>query len=105
MIRMLIENILLFVLPTLAYLAYVYLARKESSTGRDVLADAPLLWLSVAGADPCDERAHRLAMRALVAAGESHLAHEQIERCRIGVESRAPHQSSFGVFCGTRHWP
>ena len=50
MIRMLIENILLFVLPTLAYLAYVYLARKESSTGRDVLADAPLLWLSVAGA-------------------------------------------------------
>lgn len=51
MIRMVIENVLLFVMPTLVYLAYVYLVRKDDVAGKsDVLADAPLLALSASGA-------------------------------------------------------
>ena len=50
MIRMVIENILLFIAPTALYVAYVLLVRKDDASGKDVLADAPLLWLCVAGA-------------------------------------------------------
>jgi ABC-type Fe3+ transport system permease subunit len=50
MIRIVIENVLLFVMPTAVYLAYVYLVRKEGGAGNDVLAEAPLLWLSASGA-------------------------------------------------------
>ena len=49
MIRMVIENVLLFVAPTLLYVAYVALRRGEKS-GQDVLAEAPLIWLCGAGA-------------------------------------------------------
>lgn len=50
MIRMVIENVLLFFLPTAAYLAYVYLARKDDGPGKVLLDDAPLVWLSISGA-------------------------------------------------------
>jgi hypothetical protein len=57
MIRVVIENMLLFLLPTLAYIGWVLIARPASlertPDGRirpsGVLNDAPLLWLAAAG--------------------------------------------------------
>jgi hypothetical protein len=50
MIRIVVENILLFLLPTFVYIAYVYMTREERPGATSVLDDAPLLWLFVAGA-------------------------------------------------------
>ena len=58
MIRIVIENLLLFLLPTLVYLAYTIVMRGQAGndtrghagTGASILDDAPLLWLFVAGA-------------------------------------------------------
>jgi Family of unknown function (DUF6111) len=49
MIRVVIENVLLFLLPTAMYLAYVLLTRRTTGAG-NVLDDAPLVWLFVVGA-------------------------------------------------------
>ena len=49
MIRVIIENILLFLLPTAMYLGYVLLTRRTTSTS-GVVNDAPLLWLFATGA-------------------------------------------------------
>lgn len=50
MIRIVAENILLFLLPTIVYVAYVYMTREEKPGALSVLDDAPLIWLFVAGA-------------------------------------------------------
>ena len=50
MIRIVAENILLFLLPTIIYVAYVYMTREEKQGAMRVLDDAPLIWLFVAGA-------------------------------------------------------
>ncbi|WP_072372577.1 DUF6111 family protein [Hyphomicrobium sp. NDB2Meth4] len=50
MIRIVAENILLFLLPTIVYVAYIYLTRDEKPQASRVLDDAPLIWLFVAGA-------------------------------------------------------
>jgi hypothetical protein len=51
MIRIVIENILLFLLPTIIYVAYVYLTSDDEKPGAArVLNDAPLFWLFIAGA-------------------------------------------------------
>ena len=50
MIRIVIENILLFLLPTVIYVAYIYLTREEKPEAARVLDDAPLVWLFMAGA-------------------------------------------------------
>jgi hypothetical protein len=51
MIRIVIENILLFLLPTVIYVAYVALKRRvEGASGGNILDDAPLVWLFAAGA-------------------------------------------------------
>lgn len=50
MIRIVIENILLFLMPTLAYLVYVLVTRPEQRNGVAVFDDAPLIWLFAAGA-------------------------------------------------------
>jgi len=50
MIRIVIENILLFLLPTIVYVAYVYMTRDEKPGATRVLDDAPLVWLFLAGA-------------------------------------------------------
>ena len=50
MIRIVVENILLFLLPTFVYVAYIYMTREERPGATRVLDDAPLLWLFVAGA-------------------------------------------------------
>jgi len=49
MIRVVIENILLFLLPTAVYVTYVLLTRRATSAGT-VINEAPLIWLFVAGA-------------------------------------------------------
>ncbi len=50
MIRTVAQNILLFLLPTIIYVAYVYMTREEKPGAARVLDDAPLIWLFVAGA-------------------------------------------------------
>jgi len=50
MIRIVAENILLFLLPTIIYVAYVYMTREEKPGAIRALDDAPLIWLFVAGA-------------------------------------------------------
>lgn len=50
MIRIVIENILLFLLPTLCYLVWIFMTRQDVKGGLRALDDAPLLWLFVAGA-------------------------------------------------------
>src|SRR4029453_8318730 len=49
MIRVVIENILLFLTPMAVYIAYMLLTRRAASAGT-VVSDAPLIWLFVAGA-------------------------------------------------------
>lgn len=51
MVRIIVENVLLFLLPTAIYVAYVLLWRRaEGVSGGNVLDDAPLIWLVAAGA-------------------------------------------------------
>lgn len=50
MIRIVAENILIFLLPTFAYLAYMALTRPRESVGARVIEEAPFLWLFAAGA-------------------------------------------------------
>jgi hypothetical protein len=50
MIRMVAENIFLLLLPTIIYVAYIYMTREEKPEAIRALDDAPLIWLFVAGA-------------------------------------------------------
>ena len=50
MIRVVIENILLFLLPTAMYVGYVLLTRRTTGPAGAVLNEAPLVWLFTAGA-------------------------------------------------------
>jgi hypothetical protein len=59
MIRTVIENLLLFLLPTLIYVAWILFTRVRRTTESnndqagllsDLLGDAPLVWLFVSGA-------------------------------------------------------
>jgi hypothetical protein len=50
MMRIVIENILLFLLPTAMYVAYVILTRRSSTSAGTVMNEAPLVWLFIAGA-------------------------------------------------------
>jgi hypothetical protein len=50
MIRIVIENIVLFLLPTAMYVAYVLLMRRGATSTGAVLNEAPLIWLFIAGA-------------------------------------------------------
>ena len=50
MIRVVIENILLFLLPTAMYFAYVLLTRRDNTSAGAVVNDAPLIWLFITGA-------------------------------------------------------
>lgn len=50
MVRVVIENVLLFLLPSAMYVAYMLLMRRENSTAGAVVSEAPLVWLFVAGA-------------------------------------------------------
>lgn len=49
MIRVIIENFLLFLLPTIIYVIYVLLTRKEDEQGKGVLDEAPFFWLMGTG--------------------------------------------------------
>ena len=50
MIRIVIENLLLFLAPTAIYIAYVYLSQQGQTPGKQILAEAPLAWLAAVGA-------------------------------------------------------
>jgi hypothetical protein len=50
MIRVVIENILLFVLPAAVYIGYMLLVRTGNASATAVVNDAPLVWLFVVGA-------------------------------------------------------
>lgn len=51
MIRIVIENVLLFLTPTLVYVAYVYMRRlMDGGASGNVLDEAPLVWLVAVGA-------------------------------------------------------
>ena len=47
MIRIVIENVVLFLLPTLLYVIYIAATRKDNSKG--LFDGAPLAWLLLAG--------------------------------------------------------
>lgn len=49
MIRIVIENLLLLLLPTLIYVAWVFLTSRGPGTQRKSLNDAPFIWLFLAG--------------------------------------------------------
>lgn len=50
MIRVVVENILLFLLPAAIYIGYMLLIRRGGNSTGEVLNDAPLIWLFAAGA-------------------------------------------------------
>jgi hypothetical protein len=50
MIRIVIENILLFLLPFAMYVAYMLLTRRGTTSAGAMINDAPLIWLFIAGA-------------------------------------------------------
>lgn len=50
MIRAIVENVLLFLLPTAVYIGYMVLSRRTAAQSGHVLSDAPLVWLFTAGA-------------------------------------------------------
>jgi hypothetical protein len=49
MIRVVVENILLFLAPTAIYLGYVLLVKRTGQSPRQILDEGPLVWLSLAG--------------------------------------------------------
>ncbi|MBU2581079.1 MAG: hypothetical protein KJ622_05105 [Alphaproteobacteria bacterium] len=49
MIRIVIENLILLLLPTILYLAYIYLTGGFSRGQRGVPNDAPFVWLFLSG--------------------------------------------------------
>jgi len=50
MIRIVLENVGLFLLPTVLYVAYMLLTRKATTGPLRLLDEAPLIWLFLAGA-------------------------------------------------------
>ena len=50
MIRLVIENIVLFLLPALAYVGYMLIMRRDGASAAQVLDEAPMIWLFLAGA-------------------------------------------------------
>lgn len=49
MIRIIVENLLLFFLPTLLYVVFVFVSRRSAGDETPVLQGAPLVWLFVTG--------------------------------------------------------
>jgi Family of unknown function (DUF6111) len=50
MIRVIIENIVLFLMPAAIYVTYMMLMRNDGAKASQVLNEAPLIWLLIAGA-------------------------------------------------------
>ena len=50
MIRILVENVVLFLLPTVIYFTYRYIAMGEERSAGGAMSDAPLFGLFAAGA-------------------------------------------------------
>ena len=50
MMRLLVENAVLFLLPSALYFGYVALVRGPKPAGAGTLNDAPVIWLMIGGA-------------------------------------------------------
>ncbi|MGI9423672.1 MAG: DUF6111 family protein [Hyphomicrobiaceae bacterium] len=52
MIRVVIENILLFLLPTLIYVGFMLVRKRDQPSvgAKQIFDDAPIIWLLVSGA-------------------------------------------------------
>jgi hypothetical protein len=50
MIRLIVENLILFFAPTLIYLGYIWLIRDSRKPEQGLLDDAPIAWLAFGGA-------------------------------------------------------
>jgi hypothetical protein len=61
MIRIILVNLLLLLLPAILYFSYIYLRRGEEEN-QEIVADAPIFWLLAAGAG--------LMLAALVVIGQ-----------------------------------
>src|SRR5437016_3850342 len=96
MIRVVIENILLFLLPAAMYVGYVLLTRRGSTSAGTVVSDAPLVWLFVAGALIVAARAAGLAAvptgleHGTVTVIASHVPHE-VTTLREDIETHGRH--------------
>lgn len=53
MIRVVIENIVLLLLPSVLYFSYIYLTKTSTTNRQQAIDDAPFLWLFVAGSALC----------------------------------------------------
>jgi Family of unknown function (DUF6111) len=49
MVRVVVENILLFLAPTAVYVAYMLFVKRTGQSPKEVLDQGPLVWLSLAG--------------------------------------------------------
>ena len=49
MIRIIVINLLLLLLPTIIYFSYIYL-RRQQAPDAELMADAPIFWLLAMGA-------------------------------------------------------
>jgi hypothetical protein len=49
MIRIIVINLMLLLLPTVIYFSYIYL-RRQQTPDAELMADAPIFWLLAAGA-------------------------------------------------------
>jgi hypothetical protein len=49
MIRLVIENVILFLMPAAVYVGYVMFAKRTGQTVREILDEGPLVWLFLAG--------------------------------------------------------
>lgn len=49
MVRLIIENLVLLILPSVLYFTYIYLTAEKGKTRRQAINDAPFIWLFIAG--------------------------------------------------------
>lgn len=49
MVRIVLENLVLLILPSVLYFAYIYLTAEKGKARREAFDDAPFIWLFVAG--------------------------------------------------------
>ncbi|MEO1206126.1 MAG: DUF6111 family protein [Pseudomonadota bacterium] len=49
MVRIVLENIILLLLPTLLYFTYIFVMRGKSASRQQTIDDAPFIWLFAGG--------------------------------------------------------
>lgn len=49
MVRIILENLVLLILPSVLYFTYIYLTMEKGKARRAAINDAPFIWLFIAG--------------------------------------------------------